>query len=33
MRYVNVSDLVACVLGVVSLVLNALLGDSFETTL
>jgi hypothetical protein len=30
---VNVSDLVACVLGVVSLVANALFGDSFDTTL
>jgi hypothetical protein len=31
MRYV--SDLVACVLGAVSLVSNALFGDSFDTTL
>jgi hypothetical protein len=33
MRYVNVSDLVACDLGVVSLVANVPFGDSFDTTL
>jgi hypothetical protein len=32
MRYVNVSYLVACVLGVISLVSNALFGDLFDTT-